>query len=75
IFILSGLVLSTVLYSQIIEKNTHKVYHEKVGADKLYSVEALKGDLIQIRDILIDNHPAVYQFTSKERFNINFMIL
>jgi Periplasmic protease len=37
-------------------------------ADKIYSIEALKADLTQIKNILISNHPAVYQFTSKELF-------
>lgn len=35
---------------------------------KAYSEDALRADLTQIRDILINNHPAVYQFTSKELF-------
>ena len=35
---------------------------------KVYSEDALRADLTQIRDILINNHPAVYQFTSKELF-------
>jgi hypothetical protein len=37
-------------------------------AEKKYSVEALKADLTQIKDILINNHPAIYQFTSEELF-------
>lgn len=37
-------------------------------AEKIYSVEALRADLTQIKDILINNHPAIYQFTSEELF-------
>jgi hypothetical protein len=35
---------------------------------KIYSEDALRADLRQIKDILINIHPAVYQFTSKELF-------
>jgi hypothetical protein len=41
-------------------------------ADKVYSPEALRADLTQIKDILINNHPAIYQFTSEELFAKNF---
>jgi hypothetical protein len=37
-------------------------------AEKVYSVEALRADLTQIKDILINNHPAIYQFTSEKLF-------
>jgi hypothetical protein len=48
-------------------KQNEKSYPDHI-ADELYSVEALRADLIQIKDILINIHPAVYQFTSKELF-------
>jgi hypothetical protein len=35
---------------------------------KLYPVETLKNDLAEIKNILITNHPAPYQFTRKEAF-------
>jgi hypothetical protein len=37
-------------------------------ANKLYSVEVLRKDLTQIKNILIQKHPAVYLFTSKDSF-------
>jgi hypothetical protein len=37
-------------------------------ATRLYSQETLKNDLAEIKNILITNHPAPYQFTGKEAF-------
>jgi hypothetical protein len=41
-------------------------------ANKLYTAETLREDLTQIKTILVKNHPAVYQFTSKDAFEKNF---
>jgi hypothetical protein len=44
-------------------------FHEKsVQSPKMYSPEILRSDLSEIKNILITNHPAPYQFSSKEAF-------
>ena len=41
---------------------------EAASSPKMYSPEILKKDLAEIKNILVTNHPAPYQFTGKEAF-------
>lgn len=65
-------VFSTRGLTQVNVKDSLKIYQEIAGDNEFYSVEALRADLTQIKNILIDNHPAVFQFTNKEIFERNF---
>jgi hypothetical protein len=41
-------------------------------ADKIFTIDVLKNELTQVKDFLIENHPAPYTFTNKNDFNTLF---
>jgi len=71
--VITPLVLCSLSFRTKSGKNPFPELPEKAAArptsPKMYSEEILRNDLEEIKNILITNHPAPYQFTGREAFD------